>query len=99
MTLLFRTITSNPLYDGYGGGDFDASVFSREDNDLVLTFSGVGEDEIITIKDAYDDDPNTATGNMAFTISVEYFNTTGISGTVGIGSYIQVDDGLWSALT
>ena len=49
--------------------------FNRVGNNLVITIDLRPDDDItdkITILDAYDSDPNTGTGNSAFTINIEY---------------------------
>ena len=61
----------------YKSADFlEASdKINRDGNNLVITIDKDSTDSItdkITIIDAYDNDPNTGTGNSAFTINIEY---------------------------
>ena len=69
MTLRFEN-----YYYRYEAASFAASSenFAREGDDLVISIDSSYGDNEITILDAYDSDPDTGTGNAAFTINIEF---------------------------
>ena len=74
MFLIFR--------DFYEAEDFASSIFERVVDDLVISLDKQPDDGIedkITIKNAYDNDASTGTGNAAFTISISYGTDDGSS--------------------
>ena len=56
--------------DRFEAADFasDSGNFVRDGNDLVITIKSID----VTIKDAFDTNPDTGTGNSAFTIFIEF---------------------------
>ncbi len=76
----------------YEAEDFDSSVFERVGDDLVISLDLQPDDGIedkITIENAYDSNPDTGTGEAAFTISISYGH--------GNDDFLAVTD-IWSDL-
>ena len=76
----------------YDGADFVGANINKVGDNLVITIDKNLNDGItdkITIENAYDTDPNTGTGNAAFTISIEFGNS---------GSYTEITNDFWHAL-
>ena len=89
MTLRFY----NSLYsDAYAAEDFASATMRRVSNNLEIAVDKYSYDGIIdkvTILNAYDDAPDTGTGNLAFTINIEYGSE---------GSFTEVTDSFWHSL-
>ena len=80
----------------YEAADFlqASNNFNRVGNNLVITIDTNPNDrytDTITILDAYDSDPNTGTGNAAFTINIEY-------GSEGSDTFTEVTNEFWHTL-
>ena len=76
----------------YTAADFVSANINKAGDDLVITIDKDLNDGItdkVTINNAYDTDPNTGTGNAAFTINIEF-------GTNGI--YTEVTNDFWHTL-
>ena len=93
MTLRFE----GDHYISYEAEDFTESStnFARVGNNLEITLDKYPDNDItdkITILDAFDTDPNTGTGNAAFTINIEY-------GRESSDTFTEVTNAFWHSLT
>ena len=71
----YDNLLMSGMFLGFYGDSFEAADFAsasgnfvRDGNDLVITIKSID----VTIKDAFDTNPDTGTGNSAFTIFIEF---------------------------